>query len=72
MVISPYGAKITLLARVQVKERIWLRNLATQQEQECRVVRIERKPGDRSEVALEFTCPSPQFWSNGSSTPRSA
>lgn len=64
ILISPYGAKITLRARVKVKGRISLRNAATREEQECRVVRIERKPGGRSEVALEFDRPSPHFWSN--------
>ncbi len=64
ILISPYGAKITLRARVKVKGRISLTNVATQEQQECRVVRVERKPGGRSEVALEFSRPSPQFWSN--------
>lgn len=70
IVISPYGAKITLRARVQTKGKIALTNLGTQQELECRVVRIERKPGGRSEVALEFSLPAPQFWSNWNSKSR--
>jgi len=70
LVISPYGAKITLRACLKANEKIFLTNLGTRQEQECRVVRIEKKPGGRSEVALEFTRPSPQFWGNWNSKPK--
>lgn len=69
-VVSLYGAKITLCARVKANARIQVTNLITRRGTECRVIRVETKPGGRFEVAIEFTEPSPQFWSNVESEPQ--
>lgn len=64
IVLSLYGALISLLTPVELERRIFLTNLATREEQECRVVHIGKKRGERTELAVEFVRPSPGFWRN--------
>jgi hypothetical protein len=39
-----------------------LRNVATREEQDCRVVYLGAQQGGRTEVGLRFKTAAPQFW----------
>lgn len=63
LVVSPYGALVTLLMPVELNATCWLTNLATHKEKKCRVVHVGGKHGERTEIAIAFVEPSPDFWS---------
>ena len=62
IVLSAHGCLITLSASVRLGERLILRNVATREEQDCRVVYLGEKQGGRTEVGLRFKTAVPQFW----------
>jgi PilZ domain len=62
VVLSAHGCLLTLSASVRLGERLTLRNVATREEQDCRVVYLGEKHGGRTEVGLRFNTASPQFW----------
>ena len=62
IVLSAHGCLITLSASVRLGERLLLRNVATQQEQDCRVVYVGEQQAGRTEVGLRFKSAAPQFW----------
>jgi len=62
VVLSAHGCLLTLSASVRLGERLILRNVATREEQDCRVVYLGEKQGGRTEVGLRFKTASPQFW----------
>src|SRR6266446_5201960 len=51
IVLSAHGCLITLSASTRLGDRLTLRNIATREEQDCRV-----------EVGLRFKTAAPQFW----------
>jgi PilZ domain len=61
-VLSAHGCLITLSTSVRLGEKLILRNLASREEQDCRVVYIGEKQGGRTEVGLRFKAAAPQFW----------
>jgi hypothetical protein len=62
IVLSAYGCLITLSESVRLGERLILRNVATREEQDCRVVYLGEKQGGRTEAGLGFKTAAPQFW----------
>jgi hypothetical protein len=62
IVLSAHGCLITLSESVTLGERLILRNVATREEQDCRVVYLGEKQGGRTEVGLQFKTAAPQFW----------
>ena len=62
IVLSAHGCLITLSASVRLADRLILRNVATREEQDCRVVYLGEKQGGRTEVGLRFKTAAPQFW----------
>lgn len=62
LVLSAHGCLVTLSISVRLGERLILRNVASGQEQNCRVVYLGEKQGGRTEVGLGFKTAAPQFW----------
>lgn len=62
VVLSAHGCLITLSTRVNLGQRLILRNVANREEQNCRVVFLGEKHGGRTEVGLRFKTAAPQFW----------
>ena len=62
LVFSAHGCLITLSRPVRLGEKLVLRNLASGQEQDCRVVYVGETQGGRTEVGLRFKTAAPQFW----------
>jgi hypothetical protein len=62
IVLSAHGCLLTLSASVRLGERLILRNVASREEQDCRVVYLGDKQGGRIEVGLRFKTAAPRFW----------
>lgn len=62
VVIQAQGALILLAARVASGQSLLVKNLRTQEEQECRVVHLGSGERGKTQVAVEFTQPKPDFW----------
>ena len=62
IVLSAHGCLITLSASVRLGDGLILRNVATREEQDCRVVYLGEKQGGRTEIGLRFKTAAPQFW----------
>ena len=62
IVLSAHGCLTTLSESVILGDRVILRNVATSEEQDCRVVFLGEKQGGRTEVGLRFKTAVPQFW----------
>ena len=62
LAINAHGALVLLTARVTSGGVIQLRNVKTEEEQECHVVFLGPVRSGRAEVGLEFTVPRPSFW----------
>jgi hypothetical protein len=62
VVLSAHGCLITLSASVRLGEKLILRNVASREEQNCRVVYLGEKQGGRTEVGLRFRTAAPKFW----------
>jgi hypothetical protein len=61
-VINAHGALISLMKTVTLRQKLVLRNPATQVEQECSVVYLGENQGGRTEVGVAFKVPAPRFW----------
>jgi len=73
IMLSAHGCLITLPTSIRLGDRLILRNIATREEQDCRVVYLGEKQdcrvvylgekqGGRTEVGLRFKTAAPQFW----------
>jgi len=60
--VSAHGALIYLSLKVEVGQKILIKNPETEEEQFVRVVRTSSVPDGRSEVGVEFLRPAPKFW----------
>jgi len=61
--VNAHGGLFKLKMEVLAGQPLVLLNLQTNQEQRCRVVRVEQLPGAEFGVAFEFASPAPEFWS---------
>jgi len=60
--INSHGALLALSANVALGQRLLLINRQTWDEVEARVSRLAALDGQRTQVAVEFTQPAPDFW----------
>ncbi len=59
LVVNAFGALLNLATRVEPGQKLLLKNKATGEEQECKVVHVSQ---GRADIGIEFTRPAPQFW----------
>ena len=62
IVVSAHGALIALAMKVQLGEKLLVKNWNSGEEQESRVVRVGEERGNQNLVAIEFTKTLPHFW----------
>ena len=63
--INSHGALLALSANVALGQRLLLMNPQTWDEVEARVNRLAALYDERTQVAVEFAQPAPQFWATG-------
>lgn len=56
------GCLFLLATSVAPGQRLFLTNMRTQAEQECRVIYVGRKAQGKIRVGVEFARPAPHFW----------
>jgi c-di-GMP-binding flagellar brake protein YcgR len=62
LVLSAHGCLLTLSVSVRLSQRLILRNVASREEQDCRVAYLSKKQESRTEIGLRFRTTAPQFW----------
>jgi hypothetical protein len=62
LAINAHGGLVLLAARITSGSIIHMRNVKTEEEQECHVVFLGPVRNGKAEVGLEFTVPRPAFW----------
>lgn len=62
LVVSAHGALMPLTGLVAVRQRLLVQNTSSGEQQECRVVGIQKELAGPSKIAVEFTQPVPKFW----------
>ena len=62
LVVSAHGALLALKGMVAPRQRLFLQNTTSGQQEECRVVSVNKDLTGPPTVAVEFTKPSPGFW----------
>jgi hypothetical protein len=62
VILSAHGCLLTLSESVRLGQKLLLRNVASREQQDCRVVYLGEQHGGRTEVGLRFKAPAPQFW----------
>jgi hypothetical protein len=60
--INENGSLLWLETRVARGQRLFLINMRNQAEQECRVIRIDKRVRGKARVAIQFSRPAPHFW----------
>jgi hypothetical protein len=56
------GCLLALETHVSRGQKLFLTNMRTQAEQECRVVHIGKRINGKSRVGVAFPSPTPDFW----------
>jgi hypothetical protein len=62
LVVNAHGALVTLRDLVVPSQRLFMQNVGSGEQLECRVVSVKKAPIGPPQVALEFTRPTPSFW----------
>jgi hypothetical protein len=62
LVVSAHGALVALKGVVAPRQRLLLQNTASGEQQECRVVSVNKELTGPPTVAVEFAKPAPSFW----------
>jgi hypothetical protein len=62
LLVNASGGLVALSARVELGETLFVVNQNTREEQECRVVYVQREAEGKSKVGLAFKRPVPGFW----------
>jgi hypothetical protein len=62
LVVNAHGALVVLKGVVALRQRLFLQNTVSGEQQECRVVYVNNELTGPPTVALEFTRPAPSFW----------
>ena len=60
--VSAHGALLLLSMRVELGQKILVRNTETLEEQFARVVHVTPAAEGKTEVGIEFLKPAPKFW----------
>jgi len=63
--VSARGGLVAISANVSCWEKIILTNLQTEEDLECRIVRVIRSGTGQLLAGLEFSDPAPRFWRTG-------
>jgi hypothetical protein len=61
-VVNAHGALMTLREKVTPEQRLLMQNINSGEQEECRVVYVEKELAGPTKVAVEFTEPAPGFW----------
>src|ERR1700739_536466 len=61
LVVSAHGALVALKGMVAPRQRLLLQNTSSGEQQECRVISVNKEPAGPPTVAVEFAKPSPSF-----------
>jgi hypothetical protein len=62
LAVSAHGALISLTTGVAADHKLVLQHALTGEDQECRVIFIQKKLSSPTEVGIEFREPAPKFW----------
>jgi len=62
LVVNAHGALKPLAAMVAPMQKLLIQNVESREQQECRIVSVEKDPTGPTRVAVEFTRPAPSFW----------
>jgi hypothetical protein len=62
LVVSAHGALVALKGMVVPRQRLLLQNTTSGQQEECRVVSVNKDLTGPSTVAVEFAKPAASFW----------
>jgi hypothetical protein len=62
LVVNAHGALLALKGMVAPRQRLFLQNTASGEQQECRVVSVNHEMTGPPTVAVEFTKPAASFW----------
>lgn len=62
MVVNAHGALVGLKAKVVNGQTIQIKNVVSQEEQECRIIWVGPTTDGRAQCGIEFVKPSPKFW----------
>lgn len=62
LVVNAHGALLALKGMVAPKQRLLLQNTSSGEQQECRVISVNKQPAGPPTVAVEFAKPAPSFW----------
>ena len=60
--VSAHGELVALKGMVAPRQRLLLQNTTSGQQEECRVVSVNKDLTGPPTVAVEFTKPAPSFW----------
>jgi hypothetical protein len=60
--VNAHGALMSLSGLVAPRQRLLVQNVESGEEQECRVVYVDKALDGPTKVAVEFTKPAPSFW----------
>jgi len=60
--VNAHGALILISMRVELGQKILIRNTDTLEEQFFKVIHVTPAPEAKSEVGVEFLKPAPKFW----------
>jgi hypothetical protein len=62
--VSAHGALLVMSMRVEVTQKILIRNTETLEEQFVRVIHVTPAAEGKSDIGVEFLKPAPKFWRN--------
>ena len=62
LAVNAHGALISLATAIAANQKLVLKHALTGEEQECRVICVQKRPAGPTEVGIEFRQPSPKFW----------
>jgi hypothetical protein len=62
LVVNAHGGLVKLAMKVQPGQTLVLKNRESGEQQECRVVHMEKGLANTNEVGILFAQPAPHFW----------
>ena len=62
LVVNAHGALLALTCKVAPRQRLLVQHADTGEQQECRVIYVNKEEAGPPQVAVEFTRPAPRFW----------
>ena len=62
LVVNAHGALMALAEKVIPEQRLFMQNIDSGEQKECRVVYVKKELAGPTKVAVEFTRPAPSFW----------